>query len=180
MVARAARLWQNEDMNPDQFYQRIVKPTLQLMAEMPEINVAVSDKASVLVMTIAGQEGNWQHRRQIGGPARSFWQFEKFGGVAELLQKTPKQLSAICAYLDIPYDMTTVFEAMAWNDTLSCAMGRLLVWQDPKSLPEIGDKDGSWAYYLRNWRPGAPHPAAWPALYDKAVAAVIPKPKETP
>lgn len=159
-------------MNPALFYRRIGQPTLLMMAEMPDIKLPVSDKASVLLMAIAGQESNWQHRRQIGGPARGFWQFEKFGGVAEVMQKTPKQLTAVCALLDIPYDITTIFEAMAWNDTLACVMARLLLWQDPRALPEVGDKDGAWAYYLRNWRPGAPHPAAWSALYDKAIAAV--------
>lgn len=174
-------------MKPDLFYQRIVKPTLQLMSEMPEINIAVSDKASVLVMTIAGQESNWQHRRQIGigqyhpqtVGARGYWQFEStWGGpvaLNDVQQKTPRQLAAICGYLEIPADELTLYEAVAWNDTLACALARLLLWSDPRPLPEIGDKVASWDYYVRNWRPGAPHPEAWSALYDKAVAAVTSK-----
>jgi hypothetical protein len=159
-------------MTPDVFCTRIVDPPLALIVTLPEIKLPPSDEARVAVLTIAGQESNWQHRRQIGGPARSYWQFEKGGGVAELFQKTPRQLAAICAALDIPFDLSTVFEAMAWNDTLACTMARLLLWQDRAPLPAIGDKQAAWQYYLRNWRPGAPRPEAWPGNYDKALAAI--------
>ncbi len=33
---------------------------------------------------------------------------------------------------------------------------RLLLWTDAKPLPAIGDEQGAWDYYLRNWRPGKP------------------------
>src|SRR5262245_34653406 len=47
--------------------------------------IPVSDEARVIMMAIAGQEGNWQYRQQIGGPAHSFWQFEEYGGVQGVL-----------------------------------------------------------------------------------------------
>jgi hypothetical protein len=109
---------------------------------------------------------------QIGGPARSYWQFEKSGGVAELFQKTRRQLAVMCAAEDVTCDPATVFEAMAWNDTLACAMARLLLWQDPAPLPALGEKEAGWACYQRNWRPGAPHPESWSGVYDQALAAM--------
>lgn len=175
-------------MKPNPFYQRIVKPTLQLMADLSDIGIPVSDKASVITMTCAGQESRWEHRRQLGigqyHPqsigARGYWQFEStWGGpvaLNDVMQKTPRQLAAICACLEIPTDELSLYEAVAWNDTLACALARLLLWIDPRPLPEIGDKDASWNYYLRGWRPGAPHPETWSGLYDQAVAAVMPKP----
>ncbi len=33
--------------------------------------------ARVMLLAIGLQEGRFMHRRQIGGPARGFWQFEK-------------------------------------------------------------------------------------------------------
>lgn len=159
-------------MTPELFFTRIVEPTLQYMAASPTVAIPVTDNARVLVMTIAGQESHWKNRRQIGGPARSYWQFERYGGVAELFQKTPRQLGAVCTALDIPYDPTVVFEAMAWNDMLACVMARLLLWGDPAPLPMLGDKIAGWQYYLRNWRPGAPHPETWSALYEQALAAI--------
>lgn len=164
-------------MNTKLFFGRIVEPTLQLISQMPEIGLSVTDQARVMVMTIAGQESDWAARRQNGGgPARSYWQFERNGGCAEVIAKCPRQMKAICAVLDIPLELNAVFEAMAWNDTLACTMARLLVWQDAKPLPAIGDKEASWDYYNRNWRPGAPHPKAWPAYYDQALAVITAKP----
>jgi len=171
-------------MKAADFYSRIVKPTLTLMAELPEIKLPVSDKAAVLTMTCAGQESGWAARRQIGigqyypqsVGARGYWQFEStWGGpvaINDVQQKTPKQLAAVCAYLEIPTDELALYEAIAWNDTLACAIARLLLWTDPNPLPAIGDKTGSWNYYLRNWRPGAPHPETWSARYDAALAAI--------
>lgn len=159
-------------MTPDIFHTRIVEPTLHWMAAAPGIAIPASDSARVLVMAIAGQESRWSARRQIGGPARSYWQFEKGGGVAGLFRVTPRPLGAVCAACDVPFDAATVFEAMAWHDTLACAMARLLLWTDPAPLPAAADAAGGWTYYLRTWRPGAPHPETWAAVHDQARAAI--------
>ncbi len=158
------------DVLPSAFLREIVDPalsTLSILAGTPS-----DDRARVIVLAIAGQESAWKDRRQRGGPARSFWQFEKGGGVAQLFKHTPDQLRAVCAALSIPFDQTTVFEAMAWNDDLAGAMARLLLWTDSRPLPQVGDEAGAWNYYLDNWRPGAPHPEAWPGNYGKALAAI--------
>lgn len=158
-------------MTPVNFFAQVVEPCLQAMAA-PGIAIPVTDSARVLVMTIAGQESAWRERRQIGGPARSYWQFEHGGGVAEVFQKARRQLSVVCAAQDVTCDMPTVFEAMAWNDPLACAMCRLLLWPDPAPLPAVGDREGAWQYYLRNWRPGAPHRETWDGCYDQSMAAM--------
>lgn len=167
-------------MTPDAFFARIVEPCLQSMATSPGIAIPVTDAARVLVMTIAGQESRWKERRQIGGPARGFWQFEFGGGVAEIFQRSRRQLSIVCAAQDVTCDAITVFEAMAWNDPLACAMARLLLWPYPGALPAVGDKEGAWQYYLKVWRPGAPHRESWDGLYDQAVAAMRWKPTPPP
>jgi len=136
------------------------------------------------VTAIAGQESGWQHRRQLGigdyfpqrVGARGYWQFEStWGGpvaLNDVMMSTGRQIEAVCAALDIPCDERALYEACAWNDTLACAMARLLLWLHPAPLPAVGDKEGGWQYYLRQWRPGAPHPSAWGARYDAALAAV--------
>jgi len=161
-------------MTPDIFFTRIVEPTLLYMASSPGIGVPVSANARVLVMTIAGQESRWKERRQIGGPARSYWQFEggPYSGTTDVFQKSPRQLGLVCAACDVPYEQATVFEAMAWNDMLACAMARLLLWSDPAPLPAVGDKVAGWDYYIRRWKPGAPHRISWDGLYDQSVAAI--------
>lgn len=159
-------------MTPDIFFTRIVDPTLQWMAASPGLGIPANGSARVLVMAIAGQESRWAARRQIGGPARSYWQFERGGGVAGLFRVTPRQLATVCAACDVTCDPDTVFEAMAWHDELACSMARLLLWSDPAPLPRVGDKDSGWQYYLRNWRPGAPHPESWGDVYVRSLAAI--------
>lgn len=161
-------------MKPADFYSTIVYPTVTGILAKIAPAVADTPASRVLLMTCAGQESEWMARRQHGGPARSYWQFEHGGGVAQLLE-TPAVatvLARVCLTLDIPTNATDVFEAMAWNDTLACAMARLLLWQDPAPLPAVGDLAGSWQYYLRNWRPGAPRPDAWAGFYSQAKAAM--------
>lgn len=160
-------------MTPENFYQRIVAPTLAMMAG-PPFNIPVTPSGNIQTMAIAGQESQWMYRRQIGGPARSYWQFEKGGGVAGVLSHpaTSLKAKALCGPLDIECEIATVYEAMAWNDTLACGMARLLLWTDPHALPAVGDKNAAWDYYIRNWRPGMPHQHTWAARYDAAVAAV--------
>lgn len=157
-------------MKPDLFFSSIVDPWLRWL--QPIAQVPYEDRARVLVMTIAGQEANWMYRLQIGGPARSYWQFEKGGGAVGLFNRTPTQLYNVCAALDIKYDLTTVFEAMAWHDGLATSMARLLLWTDPKPLPAVGDQQGAWDYYLGLWRPGMPRPDSWPSRYQTALALV--------
>lgn len=154
-------------MNPKDLLQGAVDPALAMLARLTGIQ---SDaRARVLVLAIAGQESAWMYRRQVGGPARSFWQFEKGGGVAGLFNVARAPLSKICDELAVPFDQSAVFEAMAWHDVLAASMARLLLWTDPAQLPAVGDVPAGWAYYLRNWRPGMPHPEAWPARYAKAM-----------
>ena len=159
-------------MQPAVFFRDIVDPSLKKLTDWT--GLVSDDKARVLVMAIAGQEGDWQYRRQIGGPARSYWQFEMGGGVAGLLHVTSSKLKAVCAALDVPFYGPDIFEAMAWNDTLACCMARLLLWSDYRPLPFLGDQPGGWQYYVQNWRPGMPHPDRWPKCYGTAMSFVKP------
>jgi hypothetical protein len=132
------------------------------------------DRARVLSLAIAGQESAWQYRLQIGGPARSFWQFEKGGGVHGVLTHpaTKLKIRDVCADLGISCDTATVYDRMANNDILAACMARLLLYSDPAALPAVGQVEAGWQYYLRNWRPGMPHPQTWPARYATAMEIV--------
>lgn len=158
-------------MTPRDLLLKGIDPALELLAKA---SVFSDDRARVLMLAIAGQESGWEHRLQIGGPARSFWQFEKGGGVAGVLQHpaSAQKIRGVCADLKITCDVPTVYEAMAWNDVLGAAMARLLLLTDPAPLPAVGKVDEAWQYYLRNWRPGMPHPEAWPARYAAALGIV--------
>ena len=133
--------------------------------------VMTSDEALVMMIAIGLQESRFVHRKQIGGPALGFWQFEKHGGVKGVMQhaSSKKHAERVCAKLSIPFDRTVIYNSLAYNDPLAAAFARLLLWTDPKPLPELGDVNGAWDYYIRNWRPGKPHRRTWNALYAQAL-----------
>ncbi len=154
-------------MTPKDVLENAVDPALALLDRVA--GVRPSQEARVLLMAIAGQESAWQYRVQIGGPAHSFWQFEKSGGVHGVLHhpSSSANIRDVCADLGVSCDETTIYQRMAEpeGDVLPGCMARLLLWTDPAPLPAVGDVDHAWNFYERNWRPGAPHPEGWPARY---------------
>ena len=133
----------------------------------------VSDAANVMLLAIGLQESRLEFRRQFKGPARGLWQFER-GGVQGVLQHnaTRRYAMAVCVLRGVPYVAADVYAKLEHDDLLACAFARLLLFSDPRPLPPIGDADEAWDYYVRNWRPGKPHPITWAAFYRQAVDAV--------
>lgn len=163
-------------MTPTAFLANVINPGLVMMdALITDRPVSfASPQVKVMLLTIALQESNCAFRRQVGGPARSYWQFERGGGVAGVINHpvVGPWLKTFCGQLDIPFTAPVIYEAMAWCDPLAVTMARLLLWTDRSSIPPVGSVDDAWIYYLRNWRPGKPGPARWPALYKVAASAV--------
>jgi hypothetical protein len=159
-------------MTPKELLVNAIDPAHALLERLS--GVKSDDRARVLSLAIAGQESAWQYRLQIGGPARSFWQFEKGGGVHGVLTHPASRdkIKAVCAELGVSCDTATVYRDMADNDILAASMARLLLFTDAAALPAMGEVDAGWQYYLRNWRPGMPHPEAWPSRYATALGIV--------
>lgn len=133
-----------------------------------------STEATVMLLAIAMQESRLEFRRQFKGPARGLWQFERGGGVQGVLQHpaTRRYAMAVCVLRGVPYVAGDVYDALEHDDLLACAFARLLLFSDPRPLPAVGDADGAWDYYIRNWRPGRPHPITWAAFYRQAADTV--------
>lgn len=141
-----------------------------------------STEAAVMMLAIGLQESRFEHRVQLigrsrhwwqslNGPARGWWQFEKAGGVVGVLRHhaSREYASDICELLRYPASAGVVHRAIAHNDVLAASFARLLLWTDPEPLPTYADgADAAWEYYLRNWRPGKPHPSTWAAFWDRA------------
>ncbi|MFY2611199.1 hypothetical protein, partial [Achromobacter ruhlandii] len=108
--------------------------------------------ARVMLLAIGLQESRFVHRRQIGGPARGFWQFEKGsrasrGGVwGVFLHAASKgHLAALCEARSVACDPDAIYAALEYDDVLAAGVARLLLWTDPKALPAVGDADAAWA-----------------------------------
>lgn len=161
-------------MTPLSLLRTIIDPTLLWL---PTIGVRIqpSDEARVEMLAISGQEADWMYRQQLGGgPAHGLWQFEggPLSGLAQVILRCPTQMRLVCDQLEVPYDRTAIYKALVANDRLAAAAARLLLWQDPRPLPALGERDAAWNYYVSNWHPGAPRPDAWPTYYQISLELV--------
>ena len=151
-----------------------IKPALALLPARMD-----TPAARVMMLAIGLQESRFVHRRQILGPARGFWQFEKGtrasrGGVwgVYLHAASRDHLAALCKARSVACDPDAIYAALEYDDVLAAGVARLLLWTDPKALPPVGDTQAAWALYLRTWRPGKPKPDSWGGLYQQAVTAI--------
>jgi hypothetical protein len=133
-----------------------------------------SREARAMLLASGLQESGFAHRKQIGGPARGFWQFEKDGGVKEILTspETKALIVPICELLRYEPISLVCHEAITHNDVLAACFARLLLWRDPRALPSPIEADKGWAIYRANWRPGKPHPETWRQHFETAWSVV--------
>lgn len=131
--------------------------------------------ARAMLWAIGRQESRFIHRRQIGGPARGFWQFERGGGVRGVLthRASADMARKLCAACGVEPTSFAVYPALEHDDVLAAGFARLLLYTDPKPLPPVEprNENAAWDYYIRNWRPGKPHRHTWGAFWKEAVEA---------
>lgn len=146
-------------------FKDAIFPAAELLPRMDSV------RARVLLCAIGLQESRFKHRLQIRGPARGFWQFERGGGVRGVLTHKASRLDAakICFVRGCGNTLSVVYDRVATDDVLAACFARLLLYTDPAALPELGERDKAWDYYIRCWRPGKPHRRTWNDLYDEAV-----------
>lgn len=137
-----------------------------------------SAKARVMMIAIGLQESRFLHRRQLvgnppkpTGPAAGYWQFERMGGVNGVLthRATSAIARVVCERRKVRPTPMDVWEAMQHDDVLAAAFARLLLYSDPKPLPELGEDEAAWDLYTRVWRPGKPHRSTWSGFYEQAM-----------
>lgn len=125
--------------------------------------------ARVILAAIGFQESGYLVRIQYGnGPARSYWQFEngRLAGINGVLthRASAKLAEAVCKARGVEPERMAVWKAMETDDVLGAAFARLLMYTDPKPLPD--NQADAWEMYAKRlWRPGKPHPDKWPASW---------------
>ena len=150
------------------YLHRLVLPVVYDLLP-PEMN---SPEATAMLLAICLQETQATFRKQMGdGPAMGFWQFERGGGVTEVLSHptTAPIITPLCEYT-LQYSPTpkACHEALEHNDVLAGLFARLLLWLVPARLPHRDEVDLAYGQYIAGWRPGRPHPQTWPEHYRKA------------
>ena len=138
-------------------------------------------QAHVMLYAIGLQESRFEHRRQLvgnpprpTGPAKGFWQFERLGGCKGVVSHPASRywMAQVCAARGTPFNATAIWHDIETDDVLAAALARLLLFTDPRRLPEVGDAKGAYNLYIRTWRPGKPKPNTWPDLYAQAQRVV--------
>jgi hypothetical protein len=160
----------------DAILRSAINPALSLLP----VNMD-SDRARVEMLAAGLQESELKKRYQTvhgdpyaKGPARGLWQNER-GGVQAVMTNpaTREHAIVLCAARKRPFDVLQVHASLEYDDILAAGFARLLLWADPKPLPELDDSKAGWETYLRCWRPGKPRPDDWPQNHAAARAQVI-------
>lgn len=124
-----------------------------------------SEAATAMLIAIGWQESRFVHRKQISGPAKGFWQFERGGGVAGVLShpSTRDHVRDAMDALKYPFSPTPhwAHTTLTDNDILAAVFARLLLWTVPHALPDRQSPNDGWHQYISGWRPGRPHPETW-------------------
>jgi len=142
----------------------IIEPALRILPPM-----MTSYRAKAMLLAIGMQESRLTHRKQIGGPARGLWQFER-AGIQGVLHhpRTQGHASTICWRLGNAGTTASVYHGLESDDVLACCFARLLLWTLPGALPARDDVQGAWDQYIAAWRPGKPHRHTWDKFYAEA------------
>lgn len=150
-------------MTLEEINEKIITPGLKFL---PDKMDSVAARAQLL--TIGLQESRFKHRSQIGGPAKGYWQFERYGGVYGVMthHTTKDYIREILKELNYDYSQVSLaYAAIEHNDLLAVCFARLLMWTYPGPLPKEGDYENSWHQYLETWRPGDAKPETWDSFY---------------
>lgn len=150
-------------MTPVHYIAGMVLP-LALSMLPPQMD---SPSARAMLIAIGLQESRFKHRRQIEGPARSYWQFERAGISGVLRHESSRRAASdLLGVVGYRADALSVYDAIEHNDILACGFARLLLWTHPERLPGRHEANLGWRVYADTWRPGKPHPQTWPECFE--------------
>jgi hypothetical protein len=138
----------------DLIHMHVIPATYSLLPQE-----MASQRASAMLLSIGLQESGFANRRQVGGPARGFWQFE-VSGVRGVLEHPATKTVACEVLKDLEYDPLMeagwVQALLEHNDILACAFARMLLWTSALALADVDEAAEAWTFYLSCWRPGKP------------------------
>ncbi len=147
--------------------QTLVRPELRRLED--QYGILRTPAAEAMLIAIGLQESGFVHRDQVVpgkpagriGPATGYWQFEKNGGTAGVLEHmaTREIARMLCDAYQLASLPTAPWEFFAEEagEELACDFARLLLRTDRRALPEpIADNfSDAFQIYIDCWRPGA-------------------------
>jgi hypothetical protein len=162
----------------DAIIHKAINPALELLPAKMD-----SDAARVMLLSAGLQESRFLYRYQIvkgkpyiKGPAKSYWQHERTGGVLCVMTNvvTRDLAQMLCKERGVEFNSHAIHAAIETDDVLAAAWSRLLLWADPRPLPKVdASHEEAWQCYLRCWNPGKPHRETWDAFHEQARQQVM-------
>ncbi len=155
-------------MTPEIFSNIIFPCAFKFMA--PKLN---SNAARAMLLAIGWQESDFEHRKQLGGPAQGYFQFEMIGVRGSLMHhRTGKIVRAIAGVMGYE-NAKEIHPALENNDLLATVLARYNLYNFPGALPDRGDAEEGWRQYLDQWRPGRPRHERWEERFNQAWRIVL-------
>jgi hypothetical protein len=116
-------------------------------------------EARGLLLATALHESQLAHRKQVSGPARGYFQFERSGVHGVLYHPASRDLAA-AVLVRLDYGQLTrrsreVCNILEHQDVLAVVIARLLFWTLPAALPRRDQAAVAYEHYLQAWRPNA-------------------------
>lgn len=126
-----------------------------------DINMA-SDDAVALIMGTAAAESGFLTLRQVGGPARSWWQVEPSTAMDNLLnylRYRPVEWAAVVRTSLISddinvYDRSRLTHLLEINLAFAICMARVKYWRVNEPLPHYADIESQAKYWKKHYNAG--------------------------
>jgi hypothetical protein len=151
-------------MTLDQITKVGIDPALALLPGMDALQARVMLLPSACKKVASASLSSRAEQARREGPARGF--FGSLVGTAAsrggvwgvfLHEASNGLIKKIASQRGVAMSPTNIWQAVETDDVLAAVVARLLLWTDPKALPELGEAEAAWQLYLRTWRPGKPH-----------------------
>ena len=131
---------------PQEYLAKVIEPVLCSLPGIPASQAA----AQLLLGTAIKESGNLKHRKQIGGPALSFFQVEpeSHQDIWDNYLKFRPQLKAFVISLMTKPNANKLQE-LENNESYAAAMARIKYQRCPEKLPSFNDLDAIARYWKK-------------------------------
>ena len=146
---------------------------------MPVLDAMNMDSVAaekLLIMTAAHESMGFRYRRQVGGPALSYFQIEPAtldDLYSNYLAYRPNRQKVVDVFVPIGMNRR---EALEHDDRYACACARMIYARVAEALPDAGDEPALAAYAKRYWNTPAGKATAAKYLADFRAHVPVPAP----
>lgn len=168
------------------FLRTVIIPAISYLEDRHDVpffayETAYQARADAMLLAIAMQESNLEHRVQKGAGgkelphlARGWWQCERAGCAGAVSHSANDWLVEALSNVGVPPMASNLHDLVRDVDMIAVWVARSLLWALPGPLPavDVADEEEAWRQYIAAWRPGKPRREAWPANWRTACEVV--------